>query len=429
MAGDAPLLVAIKKHKENIATALIQRGAPLGARNNAGESVFQAAYSRAMKRVVADAILAFRPFDAVGQLSEDAAAVWVSILSETGDEFIDDLRTLLKDLGPRLPQLLTLLDSQAKSALGVATPKYRALLLQHAYFCGKFDFVSGPICHESKSGSMICLAHSCLDSSRPLVALKFVGVDSRERKLLDQLTPLSRDPTLVLVADKYFPVDGSFPCAYHREHSSSGLTCVVRTVSDAIAGSSLLGRCTFFAVLPAGHFSLREELSREHALGADKFKLKSIARQLVESVRHLHAHRIAHGDIHPGHFVFIKDRYALVDLQACASFGNPRPGPRDCYLSATHSPPELLPFLHEDVGSVESCAAHDVWSLGATLLEVFTGRPLYSSSLQKRSDEWEKSRVREVEDPIARQLLSTMLDSRLNERPTMDHVYWHEFFN
>lgn len=428
-AGDSPLMHAVKGEKERLARTLIKLGAQLSSSNNAGESVFLVAHTLGLRHVVSDAILHFQPVEEGGRLTRDAHCIWRSILSDTGDEYVEDLTSLLKELGPLLPKLLQSSDFDGRRCVELAPPKYRELLMRYAYFAGAFEFVTGPVCHESGSGSLICLAHLCLDDRLPLVALKFV-VNNREISLRKELSSVL-DSSLVLVpCDEYFPVNGdTTPCAYDRAQSPGGGVCVVRRISSgAVAGSSLIAGYKYCAVLPAGDFNLRQGLAREHRLGTDQRTLKAIAMQLTEAVRHLHSHRVVHGCIHPGHFVHINGRYVLVDLQACASFGSKKP--KNCPYIAWYSPPELLPFLRGDIGTSELCVspAHDVWSLGAIFFEVFTGRPLYTPSLQDRSDEHKSRRLADIEDPDARALLALMLSDITRDRPSLDQVYSNRFF-
>ena len=113
---------------------------------------------------------------------------------------------------------------------------------------------------------------------------------------------------------------------------------------------------------------------------------RKIAADIVRALDHLHAQGRIHADLKPLNAVRISTTWQLIDLDvSCAlghAFGAKVP-------SSGYCPPEmarvLLAATDESTGGVDTATlseyeahvAYDLWSLGAVLFHLVTGRPLW----------------------------------------------------
>jgi serine/threonine protein kinase len=123
--------------------------------------------------------------------------------------------------------------------------------------------------------------------------------------------------------------------------------------------------------------------------GKDWEKIRTISRQLCYAVDHMHKQGIVHGDIKPLNAMRCEDRFLLIDLDASSVVGE---GFAASKVSSAYAPPELVYLKADGSAAVkassediaphayECVAAHysqDVWALGCTFFELFTGSKMF----------------------------------------------------
>lgn len=117
--------------------------------------------------------------------------------------------------------------------------------------------------------------------------------------------------------------------------------------------------------------NLREVISLSHPMAF----VKSMARELLEVLAHMHSRKIYHNDVAPDNILWSESRGCMLIDFGAASFGplsSSLPFGRSSYLA-----PEIL-FGHR------SSPQSDLYSLGATLFEAAT-KELYSSDTMEGS--------------------------------------------
>lgn len=129
-----------------------------------------------------------------------------------------------------------------------------------------------------------------------------------------------------------------------------------------------------FEYLP---FNLRQILNRfGSGVGINLQAVRSYARQLLSALRHLSQNHIVHADIKPENILVSAD-YSMVKL---ADFGSAffvsdidarADNPTPYLVSRFYRPPEVILGLEYNHPSV------DLWSVGVTLAELFTGTVLF----------------------------------------------------
>lgn len=141
------------------------------------------------------------------------------------------------------------------------------------------------------------------------------------------------------------------------------------------------GQC--YVVTEIADYSLKDLIrTRRHEqkpLSDDEIKF--IATSIVSCVATLHAKKLVHCDFKAENFMCCKGKWKLIDLDgACSS--NHKLSPEDCSVSYSpaYCPPEFAHFaIASSRGEKESLTIKpsiDVWSMGLTLCELVTLKPV-----------------------------------------------------
>ena len=127
-------------------------------------------------------------------------------------------------------------------------------------------------------------------------------------------------------------------------------------------------RYWFFPLYEGG--TLTSFMSKEPLRSSDK---RRVALEAISAVKTLHDKRLYHFDLKPDNFLVDSEGRVVVSDIGFASSMFVRPGTYE-YLS----PEGLLPVLGRDFGFFQQANASkiDVWALGCTIYELFTGRRL-----------------------------------------------------
>ena len=108
--------------------------------------------------------------------------------------------------------------------------------------------------------------------------------------------------------------------------------------------------------------------------------MRDMVTSMINAIAFLHSREIYHRDIKPDNILVSNGKITLVDFGSAwdqyvarhGLFG--MTGPSEKEETARYSPPEFR-WSGSSSLSVDDFAAYDAWSLGATLLEIYTGTP------------------------------------------------------
>ncbi|XP_072174911.1 uncharacterized protein [Diadema setosum] len=122
--------------------------------------------------------------------------------------------------------------------------------------------------------------------------------------------------------------------------------------------------------------------SHQHKMSLTKAEKVQISLEILQSIRFLHESKILHLDIKPSNIIVEKlsKKAYLCDLGLAHM--KPRDSPEDSKPGVRgtiyYMPPECLKGRRgRDKGESKMTSACDIWSLGCTLLELFTEKPLW----------------------------------------------------
>ena len=336
------------------------------------------------------ALFIFVPFfDESTAFTNTAELVWLFVLTETKDEFVDEVSSILDRSVDRISLLMSVQDAFGRKAIDVATPKYKDTMLGRSFLFRRYEIREGPAEHVSET-CVVRLAKDHKDGVTSNVALKFIcNRDHFEREILVRLN-CQFDDKYVISTVRLHDGDGDKDKMFGDEAEKKGYY-------------------RYCLVMPAAERNLGTVIIHEHVAGRDWNKLMFISRQLVEAVEHVHLKGYIHGDLKRKKFhniyflsliqIFLalnimrmEGTFRLIDFDASVSYREKQ------YVGAKYSsaycPPEMLAFVNtDDVSTVcvrtyktdlrgapiqndlpyrllLAHTSYDMWSLGATLYQV-----------------------------------------------------------
>lgn len=195
-------------------------------------------------------------------------------------------------------------------------------------------------------------------------------------------------------------------------------------------------------VMERGDRNLLETMFFERRLSGNIEEARYVLQQLAKSILHLHHRGYIHGKINPRNVVRSPSRggkycWRLVDLSSSVPIGNALLGNM---IKSAHSPPEVVTSTGSQ-GALVAHGSYDVWSFGAVMYRLLARVPLVEGTddngallhegitcLTKWDDKSLKTKLSNVSDEKAKNLLSHLLQPRPDKRPTMEQVLRHEFF-
>ena len=195
-------------------------------------------------------------------------------------------------------------------------------------------------------------------------------------------------------------------------------------------------------VMERGGRSLLENMFFERRLSGDIGEARYVLQHLAKAVVHLHHRGYIHGKINPRNVVRSPSRggkycWRLVDLSSSVPIGNALLGNM---IKSAHSPPEVVTSTGSK-GALVAHGSYDVWSFGAVMYRLLARVPLVEGTddngallhegitcLEKWDDRSLKTKLINISDEKAKDLLSHLLQPRPENRPTMEQVLRDEFF-
>jgi DNA-binding SARP family transcriptional activator len=182
--------------------------------------------------------------------------------------------------------------------------------------------------------------------------------------------------------------------------------------------------CPWYAVPSVQSETLRQRLSREGALEPDE--AVRLARELADALEYAHAHGIVHRDLHPENIVLTGGHALLTNLGIARALDTATGGSLTETGVLLGSPAYVSP---EQAEGAAVDGRSDQYSLGALLLEMLSGEPLFSgptpqSILAKRTAEPTPSPVRlqGLPPPIAAVLLKALALRPEDRFPSMSEL-------
>ncbi len=118
--------------------------------------------------------------------------------------------------------------------------------------------------------------------------------------------------------------------------------------------------------------TLSDELGRSGPLRVEQ--VRPVAAALVQALAYLHSQGLIHRDLKPANLFRVGDTWKVGDFGLVRAFGDSQTAASGIMGTFTHMAPEMF---RGQVGP-----ASDIYALGVTLLEAFTGRPAHEASSQ-----------------------------------------------
>ena len=242
-----------------------------------GKPILINAYQASWGKFMSSALRKFSPFiDETACFASSAEIVWVFILTETKDEYVDEVAFILDSFVDRIGLLMSVEDGNGRKVIDVATPKYKEVMLETSFLFHRYEIRDGPAEHVSET-CVVRLAKDHRDGGRN-VALKFIcNRDHFEREVIVRLN---------------CQFDDKYVISTLRLHDGDG-------DKDKMFGDEAerKGYYRYCLVMPAAERNLGAVLIHEHIAGRDWNKLVFISQQLIEALHHVHEKGYIHGDV------------------------------------------------------------------------------------------------------------------------------------
>ena len=143
----------------------------------------------------------------------------------------------------------------------------------------------------------------------------------------------------------------------------------------------------FLVVLELADRTLRDTITHEHIAGNNFQYVRHIAKQLIESLHHIHYNGLGgiHADFKPLNVVAVGAKFQLIDLDVFCKLGEPF-GQK--IPSSAYCPPEMAKVMvaaedengkirKEKLSEYKASIAYDLWSFGVVLYELCFAKPLW----------------------------------------------------
>jgi serine/threonine protein kinase/Leucine-rich repeat (LRR) protein len=296
---------------------------------------------------------------------------WVAIVQEESELCQEAVYLVLQALPDKVPLLSDCADLRGRRCIDIASGPVKEIMRRCSYLCFRYELKFGPPEHISATSAVIfasdhgawSFARNVKDEdplSAPVVAspnakqnvkvmeksgtleantetsvakevcLKFMRnkeqylteVQVRERAKLD--------PESVIAVLTHFSGDTNADCsdaeiAFRRGAIAKGLV-----------------RYPYCIVMSRAELSLKRIIDHNHIVGEDWDSIKTMFKQVVNCVQHMHSQKWIHGDLKPMNIMQGAGKMILIDLDASASFHEHDAQYAGSKYSSAYLPPELI---------------------------------------------------------------------------------------
>ena len=339
------------------------------------------------------------------------------------------------------PEFADARDACGRAASSVATPSNQRAVNSVLLIHGRYRLRVSTPAHQSAT----CFVFEAIDEGcvseqgDPLpatpVALKFMLVKAQFVREVDARL-MGFDPALVI--------------DIIRTHPDIRELGVLDGYADRIAitlpNGAVLNKQSaekmFCLVLPLAEQNLFVVLKQERFAGIDLDSIRHVTKQIIVCVQNMHGKGVIHADIKPLNIMRRQGAWSLVDLDAVCRIGQDTVGLKS---SSGYVPPEAVYVSSDDSLAMvrseavrnivgEECEllitdpSFDIWSLGCILYQLINrdvlplfqcgqddnfssdwSRPDNLFELAQWCDDFKESKLALIDDPLARNLVSSML--------------------
>ena len=229
------------------------------------------------KKFTSLALIKFSLFiDETANFTNTAELVWFFIVTETNDEFVDEITVILDRYVDRINLLMSMKDATGRKAIDVATPNYKRAILERSYLFRRYEIRDGPAEHVSAT-CVVRIGKDHKDGGRN-VALKFIC--NRDHFVREKAVRhnCNFDDKYVVSTLRFYDGDDEKDKLFGEEAERKGYY-------------------RYCLVMPAAERNLGNVLVHEHIAGRDWDMLRLISKQLIEALHHVHEKGYIHGDV------------------------------------------------------------------------------------------------------------------------------------
>src|SRR5262245_14450138 len=170
---------------------------------------------------------------------------------------------------------------------------------------------------------------------------------------------------------------------------------------------------SIFLATELGDTTLSRLVKNDERVSEEEFR--ELVRGVALALRHIHASGAIHGDVKPANIIRVKSRWKLGDLGLMRSTHRLPAGP--AFGSLTYIAPETLRH--------EFTPANDVYSLGVTILNYFSGKYAHAGESRDEFAENLKNQPPVVPDFLRepwRSLVTRCLQRNAADRPSAEQI-------
>lgn len=444
------LRIVCEKGATEIAILLITRGASVTVRHKNGKLSLQHFQHPSLEgRVVVDHKYS------VETMTRESSAMWFYLLQS---ENLCGSHLAVDYYVKKYPYLAVARDHQSRQALDVATAKNREVIKLSLLVHGRYKITE----KRPEHASATCLLFKAVDEAATTefdgianVALKFMKAkNSFEREVRCRQCGYS-DQYVINSLETY-------PKLSELESRDDSIDIDTSLIGD---GESILEKGTaeklFLLVMPLAGRNLFVAMKQERWAGRHKDKIVVVCRQIAKATEHLHSKGFIHGDLKPLNICRVDTDWKLIDFDACGRIGVDEMGLK---YSSAYCPPEAVYFCSgvafiksrsnfseyrvSNAQPLVADSSYDIWSLGCIFYQLCcpTVTPLFQADhddnllmsgssgddlicLAKWESSVKASKLSQVDDPLARNLLDRMLVKDPSKRIKISSILTHPYLS